>query len=65
MIVYDAPIATATRARFACACGHELQVYGRDRHRRFYELGDASHVEPIMTRVCPSCGRGLPGKNRR
>jgi len=33
--------------------------------KRFYELGDATHVEPIMTRVCPSCGRRLPGKNRR
>ena len=65
MIVYDAPIATATRAPFACSCRHELQVYGRDRHRRYYELGDATHVEPIMTRVCPSCGRRLPGKNRR
>jgi hypothetical protein len=59
----DSPIATPSRTRFGCVCGHELQTYGRDRHRRYYELGDAAHLAPVMTRVCPGCGRRLPGKN--
>jgi hypothetical protein len=56
---------SASATRFACACGRELQVYGRDRHRRYYELDDAAHAMPVMTRVCPGCGRGLPGTNAR
>ncbi|HXE94266.1 MAG TPA: hypothetical protein VN544_10735 [Gaiellaceae bacterium] len=56
---------SASATRFGCVCGRELQVYGRDRHRRYYELDDAAHVMPVMTRVCPGCGHGLPGKNAR
>jgi len=58
---HAAPLVTA--ATYGCACGHGFNVYGRDRHRRYYEYGDAAHVDPVTTRVCPSCGRGLPGKN--
>jgi hypothetical protein len=61
---YDTPIAAAVRmAPYACTCGHELEVHGRDRHRRYYELDDTTHREPVMTRSCPMCKRGLPGKN--
>ncbi len=61
MHVHATPLATA--ATYGCVCGHELEVHGRDRHRRYYELDDAAHAGPVMARVCPSCGRGLPGKN--
>jgi hypothetical protein len=66
MTVCASPIASSaprTAAPYGCACGHELQVYGRDRHRRYYELDDAAHLAPVMTRACHTCGRGLPGKN--
>lgn len=64
MHVYAAPLATAvTAAPYDCVCGHELEVHGRDRHRRYYELDDAAHLNPVMTRTCPDCGRALPGKN--
>jgi hypothetical protein len=63
MTSLDGPTAAPTRTGFGCVCGRELQTYGRDRHRRYYELGDAAHLAPVMNRVCPSCGRGLPGKN--
>ncbi len=52
-----------TTALHTCTCGHELQMHGRDRHRRYYELDDAAHSGPVMTRACPMCGHGLPGKN--
>ena len=66
MTVYASPIVSSTHrtaAAYGCTCGHELQVYGRDRHRRYYELDDTTHLSPVMTRACPTCGRGLPGKN--
>lgn len=64
MRVRGAQIATTVSAApFGCACGHKLEVHGRDRHRRYYELDDAAHRKPVMRRACPACGRGLPGKN--
>jgi hypothetical protein len=58
---HASPLVTA--ATYGCACGHGFKVYGRDRHRRYYEYDDAAHVDPVMTRVCPICERRLPGKN--
>jgi len=50
---------------YRCLCGHVLQVFGGGRHRRYYELDDLGWEHPVMTRVCPSCQRQLPGKNPR
>lgn len=46
-----------------CGCGHALKVFGGGRHRVYFELGDSRLDDPVMNRVCPACGRGLPGKN--
>jgi hypothetical protein len=49
---------------YRCECGHILRVFGGGRHRVYFELGDEGIDDPVMNRVCPECGRGLPGKNR-
>jgi hypothetical protein len=51
------------RREHRCECGHVLRVSGGGRHRVYFELGDARLTDPVMNRVCPACGRGLPGKN--
>lgn len=51
------------RGTYRCECGHELRVFGGGRHRVFFELTDANLNDPVMNRICPACGRGLPGKN--
>ena len=45
-------------------CGHTLRVSGLGRHRVYFELIDERAEDPVMNRVCPECGLGLPGKNR-
>ena len=50
------------RDAYRCECGHALHVYGGGRHRVYFELEDTSFTDPVMNRVCPECGRGLPGK---
>ena len=52
------------RPNYCCECGHVLRVSGVGRHCVYFELGDARSEDPVMNRVCPACGRGLPGKNR-
>jgi hypothetical protein len=49
---------------YRCPCQRVFQVFGRGRHRRYYELADRGWERPLMGRVCPSCQRRLPGKNR-
>jgi hypothetical protein len=49
--------------RYQCPCQHVFQVFGLDRHRRYYELADLGWEHPVMGRVCPACQRRLPGKN--
>jgi predicted RNA-binding Zn-ribbon protein involved in translation (DUF1610 family) len=44
-------------------CGHVLRVSGLGRHRVYFELSDERSQDPVMNRVCPSCGDRLPGKN--
>jgi predicted RNA-binding Zn-ribbon protein involved in translation (DUF1610 family) len=44
-------------------CGHVLRVSGLERHRVYFELDDERSSDPVMKRVCPQCGRGLPRKN--
>ncbi len=44
-------------------CGHVLRASGLGRHRVYFELTDERLCDPVMNRVCPSCGDGLPGKN--
>ena len=63
--VLDRAVATETpqRAPYRCECGHELRVFGVGRHRVYFMPGDATLEDPVMNRVCPECGRGLPGKN--
>jgi predicted RNA-binding Zn-ribbon protein involved in translation (DUF1610 family) len=52
------------RQTYSCSdCGHRLCVFGGDRHRVYFELGDERFGEPVMNGVCPACGQGLPGKN--
>jgi hypothetical protein len=52
------------RRVYCCSeCGHSLRVSGLGRHRVYFELDDELLSGPVMNRVCPACGRGLPGKN--
>jgi hypothetical protein len=51
-------------ATYSCPeCGHTLRFSGLGRHRVYFELDDARSEDPVMSRVCPACGHGLPGKN--
>jgi hypothetical protein len=45
-------------------CAHVLRVCGLGRRRVYFELDDERLHDPVMNRVCPVCGHGLPGKNR-
>ena len=55
-----------SRPLYACPeCGHLLRVSGLGRHRVYFELDDERSDHPVMNRVCPQCGHGLPGKNPR
>ena len=52
------------RPAYTCPeCGHMLRVLGLGRHRVYFELDDERSDDPVMNRVCPACGYGLPGKN--
>jgi hypothetical protein len=52
------------RQIFSCPeCGHVLRLSGLGRDRVFFELTDERLCDPVMNRVCPGCGGGLPGKN--
>jgi hypothetical protein len=52
------------RPPYSCPrCRHLLRVFGVGRHRVYFELGDERVDHPVMNRVCPECGHGLPGKN--
>jgi predicted RNA-binding Zn-ribbon protein involved in translation (DUF1610 family) len=54
----------ASRLTYSCPeCGHVLRVSGLGRHRVYFELDDAQSSDPVMYRVCPECGHGLPGKS--
>jgi hypothetical protein len=53
------------RGEHRCKCGHVLRVFGGGRHRTYFEPADARLDDPVMNRVCPACGHGLPGKNPR
>jgi len=53
------------RRTYTCPeCRHVLRVSGLGRHRVYFELTDDHLNDPVMNRVCPVCGHGLPGKNR-
>jgi predicted RNA-binding Zn-ribbon protein involved in translation (DUF1610 family) len=53
-----------SRPTYSCPeCGHALRVSGLGRHRVYFELSDERADDPVMDRVCPTCGHGLPGKN--
>jgi ribosomal protein S27AE len=52
------------RRTYGCPdCGHVLRVSGLGRHRVYFELDDERSSDPVMNRVCPECGHGLPGKS--
>jgi ribosomal protein S27AE len=53
------------RPTYTCPqCGYALRVSGLGRHRVYFKLDGERSDEPVMNRVCPACGHGLPGKNR-
>jgi hypothetical protein len=55
-----------SRPPYTCPdCAHVLRVSGGGRHRVYFELDDKRADHPVMDRVCPECGHGLPGKNPR
>lgn len=55
-----------SRPPYTCPeCEHILRVSGVGRHRVYLELDDERSEDPVMNRVCPECGHGLPGKNPR
>ncbi len=55
-----------SRPTYSCPeCGHALRVSGLGRHRVYFELSDERAADPVMNRVCPACGHGLPGKSPR
>ncbi len=55
-----------SRRTYACPeCGHVLRVSGLGRHRVYFGLDDERLVTPVMNRLCPVCGHGLPGNNTR
>lgn len=58
----QAPPGAGARTYDCPICGHDLQVFGRDRHRIYSELRDEFLDDPVMTRECPECGQVLPGK---
>jgi len=71
LIAPPEPLAQATvkadsRPTYTCPeCEHVLRVSGLGRHRVYFELDDERAADPVMNRVCPACGHGLPGKNPR
>ena len=58
----QAPPVAGTRTYDCPKCGHELRVFGRGRHRIYFELGDEHLDDPVMDSACPECGHALPGK---
>lgn len=55
---------STTAQTYSCPeCGHTLRVSGLGRHRVYFEREDAGSASPVLDRVCPACGCGLPGKN--
>ncbi len=58
------PSESHPRRTYSCPeCEHVLRVSGLGRHRVYFELSDERSQDPVMNRVCPVCGHGLPGKN--
>lgn len=54
------------RRTYSCPeCEHVLRVSGLGRHRVYFECSDERSQDPVMNRVCPACGHGLPGKSPR
>lgn len=51
------------RREYRCECTHPFSVVGGGRHRVYFEPTDTRLDHPVMDRVCPECGRGLPGRN--
>ncbi len=56
-------VVSERRDEYRCGCGHVLRVIGGGRHRVYFEPTNMRLDNPAMNRVCPECGRGLPGKN--
>ena len=58
----QAPAVAGTRTYDCPTCGYTLQVFGRDRHRIYFEMADEHLDDPVMDRACPECDDSLPGK---
>ena len=53
-----------SRPTYSCpGCGYVLRVFGLGRYRVYFELGEERSYDPVMNRICPQCGHGLPGKS--
>jgi hypothetical protein len=52
------------RREYRCECGHTMRFFGSGRHRVYFELTNTKLDDPVMDRLCPQCGRELPGKTR-
>jgi predicted RNA-binding Zn-ribbon protein involved in translation (DUF1610 family) len=64
LIAPPEPLAPSATRTYSCPeCGHVLRVSGLGRHGVYFELTDERADDPVMNRVCPACGHGLPGKN--
>jgi hypothetical protein len=60
----SAPHGVPDRRSFTCSdCGHVLKVFGRGRHRVYFETGDERLDDPVMDGSCPGCRQRLPGRN--
>jgi hypothetical protein len=58
----QAPPVAGPRTYDCPECGHELRVFGRGRHRIYFEP-DGEHLDdPVMDSACPQCEHPLPGK---
>lgn len=49
--------------QYRCQCGYTLRVFGRGRHRVYFEPSNVRSDDPVMNGICPRCAHGLPGKN--
>jgi hypothetical protein len=56
-------VAVEPRLRQRCDRGHELQAFGRGRHRVCSELTDPAFTDPVMSGNRPGCRLPLAGEH--
>lgn len=50
---------------YRCDCGEALRISGDAPDRVYFKPGNTLLDDPVMNRICPTCGGHLPGKNGR